>query len=57
MAAVRGIADKRGVKSVEDIADLEKRMKSFQREVKLIKSELSDEQLKLKRVSNLITAY
>lgn len=32
-------------------------MKSLQSEIKSNKAELSDEQLKLKRVSNLITAY
>ncbi len=32
-------------------------MKSLQNEVRSIKAELSDEQLKLKRVSELITAY
>lgn len=51
------IADEHGVKSVEDIADLEKHLKSLQSEVKSVKAELSDEQLKLKRVSELITAY
>ncbi len=56
-AAAREIADKHNVKSAEDIADLEKRLKSLQSEDKSIKAELSDEQLKLKRVSDLITAY
>ena len=56
-AAAREIADKYNVKSAEDIADLEKRLKSLQSEDKSIKAELSDEQLKLKRVSDLITAY
>ncbi len=53
----REIADKYNVKSTEDIAALEKRLKSLQNEVRSIKAELSDEQLKLKRVSELITAY
>lgn len=44
------------LKSTEDISNLEKRLKSVQSEVTSIK-ELSDEQLKLKRVSNLITVY
>lgn len=56
-AAACEIADKHGVKSEDDIAELEKRLKSLQSEVTSIKAELSDEQLKLKRVSDLITAY
>ncbi len=54
---MRDIADKYNVKPMENIIDLEKRLKSLQSEVKSIKAELSDEQLKLKRVSDLITAY
>ena len=56
-AAAREIADKYGVKSEDDIAELEKRLKQLQGEVNSVKAELSDEQLKLKRVSDLITAY
>ncbi len=56
-AAARKIADKHNVKSQDDIANLEKRLKSLQSEVKSVKAELSDTQLKLKRVSDLITAY
>ncbi len=56
-AAAREIADKYGVKSEKDIADLEKHLKSFQSGVTSIKAELSDEQFKLKRVSDLVTAY
>lgn len=56
-AAAREIADKYGVKSEDDIADLEKRLRSLQSEVNQTKNVLSDEQLKLKRVSDLITAY
>lgn len=43
------------LKSTEDISDPEKRLKSLQSGVTLIK-DLSDEQLKLKRVSDLIMA-
>lgn len=57
LAAAREIADKHNVKSVEGIADLEKRLKSLQSSVKSFKADLSDEQLKLKRVTDLITAY
>lgn len=56
-AVAREIADRHGVKSESDIAELERRLKSLQNEVKSVKAELSDEQLKPKRVSNLITAY
>lgn len=56
-AAAREIADKHDVKSVEDIADPEKHLKSLQSGVTSIKEELSNEQLRLKRVSDLITAY
>lgn len=51
------IADKYGVKFEDDIAELEKRLKSLQCKVKSVKADLPDEQLKLKRVSDLITAY
>lgn len=57
LAAAREIADEHGVKSEDDIAELEKRLKSLQSDVTSIKAEMSDEQLKLKRVSDLITAY
>lgn len=57
LAAAREIADKYGVESEDDIADPEKRLKLLQGDVKSINNELADDQLKLKRVSNLITAY
>ena len=57
IAAAREIAEKRGVKSEEDIAELEQKLKRLQGEVNSVKGELSDEQLRLKRVSDLITAY
>ncbi len=56
-AAAREIADKYGVKPEDDVDDLEKRLKQFTTNINSIKRELSDEQLKLKRVSELITAY
>ncbi len=56
-AAAREIADKYGVKSAEDIAELEKRLRQLTTAISSIKTEISDEQLKLKRVSDLITAY
>ena len=56
-AAAREIADKHNVKSAEDIADLEKHLKSLQSEEKSVKAELSNEQLKLKRIYDLIMAY
>lgn len=57
LVAAREIADKNGVKIEDDIPDLEKRLKQLQAEVKSIKNELPDDQLKLKHVSDLITAY
>ena len=45
------------VKYEDDIAELEKWLKRLQGDVNSVKAELSDEQLKLKRVSYLITAY
>ena len=57
LAAAREIANKYGAKNEDNVSDLEKRLKQLQAEVKSIKDELPDDQLKLKRVSDLITAY
>ncbi len=57
LAAAREIADKYGVKSEGDIASLEKRLKLLPDYISSIKDEVSEEQLKLGRVSNLISAY
>lgn len=57
LAAAREIANKYGAKSEDDVTDLEKRLKQLQGEVKSIKDELPGDQLKLKRVSDLMTAY
>ncbi len=57
MTVARELANKYGAKSEDDVSDLEKRLKQLQAEVKTIKDELSDDQLKLKRVSDLMTAY
>lgn len=57
LAAAREIADKYGVKSAEQIAALEERLARIPNEVATIKSELSDEQTKLKRISDLIAVY
>lgn len=57
LAAAREIADKYGVKSEGDIASLEKRLKLLPDYISSIKDEVSEEQLKLWRVSNLISAY
>lgn len=56
-AAARERAKERGVKTEDDVAELEKQLKRLQAEENSVKAELSDEQLKLKRVSDLITAY
>lgn len=55
--AASEIANKYNVKTEDDVTDLEKRLKQLQAEMKSIKSDLPDDQLKLKRVSCLITAY
>ena len=55
--AAREIAEKYGVKSAEDIAELEKRLRQLPTAISSIKNEISEDQLKLKRVSDLIAAY
>ena len=57
LAAAQEIADKYGVQSESDIANLEKRLKLLPNYISSIKNEISEEQLKLKRVSDLIAAY
>lgn len=57
LAAACEIANKYGAKSEDDLSDLEKRLEHLQAEMKSIKDELPDDQLKQKRVSDLITAY
>lgn len=49
--------DRCNVKSTGDIAASEKSLKSLLSKVGSVKAELSDEQLKLKRISELIAAY
>lgn len=53
----REIADKYGVKSGEEIADLERRLKLLPEYVSSIKNDIFTEQLKLKRVTDLIAVY
>lgn len=48
---------KYGVKSKDDVTDLEKRLKQFLTAISTIKNEISEYQLKLKQASNLIAAY
>lgn len=57
IAAAREIAEKHGVKTEADIENLEKRLKVLPDLITSVKNEVADEQLKLKRVSDLITAY
>lgn len=57
LAAAQEVADKYGVKSEGDITSLEKRLKLLPDYISSIKDEVSEEQLKLGRVSNLISAY
>lgn len=57
IAAAREIAEKHGVKTEADIENLEKQLKALPDLITSAKNEVADEQLKLKRVSDLITAY
>ena len=57
LAAAQEIADKYGVRTEGDISSLEKRLKLLPNYISSIKDEISEEQLKLKRVSDLIAAY
>ena len=57
LAAAQEIADKYGVCTEGDISSLEKRLKLLPNYFSSIKDEISEEQLKLKRVSDLIDAY
>lgn len=57
LAAAREIADKYGIRTEGDISSLEKRLKLLPNYISSIKDEISEEQLKLKRVSDLIAAY
>lgn len=53
----REIVAKYGVKSEMEIANLERRLKLIPEYASSIKNEIFDEQLKLKRMSDLITVY
>ncbi len=55
LAAAWEIADKYGVKSEDDFADLEKRLGQILTAVSSVKSESAEAQLK--RVTDLITVY
>ena len=57
IAAAREIAEKHGVKTEDDIEKLEERLKVLPDLITSAKNDVADEQLKLKRVSDLITAY
>ncbi len=53
----REITDKYGVKSEGNIAELEKRLRQLPSTISSIKNEISENQFKLKRMSDLIVAY
>ncbi|MCM1166913.1 MAG: plasmid recombination protein [Lachnospiraceae bacterium] len=57
LSAARKVAEKYGVKSETDISDLERRLKLLPDYVSSLKNDIFNEQLKLKRVSDLITVY
>lgn len=56
LAAAQEISDKYGIRTEGDISSLEKRLKLLPNYISSIKDEISEEQLKLKRVSDLIAA-
>ena len=56
-AVAREIADKYGVQSEDEKADLEKRVKQLQNKVASVKQDPSDDQFKFKRISDLIAVY
>lgn len=55
--AAQEITNKYGIRTEGDISSLEKRLKLLPNYISSIKDEISEEQLKLKRVSDLIAAY
>lgn len=57
ISAAREKAEKYGIKSEEDIENLERRLKLIPMYIQNLKSELIEEQLKLARVKTLIGAY
>lgn len=57
ISAAREKADKYGVKSEEDIENLERRLKLIPMYVQNLKAETTEEQIKLARVKDLISAY
>ena len=57
ISAAREKADKYGVKSAEDIENLERRLKLIPMYIQNLKSEIADEQIQLSRVKDLIGAY
>lgn len=57
IAAAQQIADRRGITTEEEITALEKRLDEMSNAIRSAKSELSEEQKKLKRVNELIDTY
>ncbi len=57
ISAAREKADKYGVRSAEDIENLERRLKLIPMYVQNLKSEIADEQIRLARIKDLIGAY
>ena len=57
LAAAKEVADKYGITSAEDIKDLETRLRLSPTYIGSIKSEISEEQLKLNKISELIRTY
>ena len=57
LAAAKEAAEKHGVRSEEDIAALEERLQYLPSQISLMKSRLSDEQSRLKRIDQLANVY
>ena len=57
LAAAKEVAEKYGFTSAEDIKDLETRLRLSPTYIGSIKSEISEEQLKLNKISELIRTY
>lgn len=57
LAAAKEVAEKYGITSAEDIKDLETRLRLSPTYIGSIKSEISEEQLKLNKISELIRTY
>lgn len=56
-ATAKETAEKYGIKTAEEIENLEQRLKYIPMYISTIKDEISSEQMKLQRISDLIQTY